>query len=152
MCIRDSEDTALGAVVNLAARIEGLNKAYGTRILASDAVVAAAGDGRFVFREVDVVSPSGTTRPTTLFELVGEVDTDGGFALTPARQREMEDWAACYALYRARAWGEARDAFAAHRALAADPALADVYIRRCDTFLAPPPAADWDGVFAFKTK
>ena len=63
--------TALGANVNLAARIEGLNKHYRTAMLVSEATRAQAGEG-FLFRFVGRAQPVGTTRPVVLYELLGE--------------------------------------------------------------------------------
>ncbi len=49
---------ALGATINLASRLEGLNKNYGTRVLVGTAVRASVGD-RFLFRSVDSITPKG---------------------------------------------------------------------------------------------
>ncbi|WP_166652545.1 adenylate/guanylate cyclase domain-containing protein [Enterovirga rhinocerotis] len=75
--------TALGHTVNLASRLEGLNRQFGTTILVSEAVVAAAGEG-FVFRPVGETVPRGATRPMTLYELVG-ADIEGEPDLAPPR-------------------------------------------------------------------
>jgi adenylate cyclase len=64
--------TVLGATVNLAARLEPLNKDYGTEILVSEAVEQRVRD-RFGFRFVDRVRPKGFDEPVEVFELVGEV-------------------------------------------------------------------------------
>lgn len=60
--------TVLGATVNLAARLEALNKEHGTEILVSEAVVARASGG-FDFRFVDTVRPKGFEEPVRIFEL-----------------------------------------------------------------------------------
>lgn len=60
--------TALGAAVNLAARLEGLNKNYGTSILVSSAVRERAGS-EFIFRSVDQISPKGFAESFDIFEL-----------------------------------------------------------------------------------
>jgi adenylate cyclase len=62
--------TALGATVNLAARLEGLNKNYGTSILVSAAVRSRAAP-EFVFREVDRISPKGFAEAFDIYELKG---------------------------------------------------------------------------------
>lgn len=64
--------TALGATVNLAARLEGLNKNYGTRVLVSAAVRARVGDA-FLFRSVDRITPKGFAEPIEVGELRGEL-------------------------------------------------------------------------------
>jgi adenylate cyclase len=63
--------TALGDGVNLAARLEPLCKQYGVHVLASQAIVEAAGD-EFAFRRVDRVVVRGKTEAVAVFELVGE--------------------------------------------------------------------------------
>ena len=60
--------TALGATINLAARLEGLNKNYGTQVLAS-ADVRARAEHRFVFRSVDRISPKGFAEAVAIHEL-----------------------------------------------------------------------------------
>jgi adenylate cyclase len=60
--------TALGATVNLAARLEPLNKEYGTEILVSDAVRQRVAD-RFAFREVDTIRPKGFATAIQVYEL-----------------------------------------------------------------------------------
>jgi adenylate cyclase len=70
--------TALGATVNLAARLEGLNKNYGTSILVSSALQQRAG-ARFLFRSVDRISPKGFVEAFEIYELRGErPDSDTG--------------------------------------------------------------------------
>jgi len=62
--------TALGHTVNVAARLEALNKIHGTTILVSDAVRMGAGEG-FEFRFVDRVVPRGVREPVPIYALVG---------------------------------------------------------------------------------
>jgi len=62
--------TALGHAVNLASRLEGLNRDFGTTILVSEAVVEQAGPD-FSFRPVGETVPRGASRPIRLYELAG---------------------------------------------------------------------------------
>ena len=62
--------TALGNTVNLAARLEGLNKQTGTTILASEEVYRRVED-LFKFRALDAVVAKGMTKETRIFELMG---------------------------------------------------------------------------------
>ena len=66
-------DTALGATVNLAARLEPLNKEYGTNILVSDAVRKRVSE-KFRFRVVDTIRPRGFGVAVGVFELLGPVE------------------------------------------------------------------------------
>ena len=68
--------TALGATINLASRLEGLNKNYGTRVLVSAAVRARA-DHAFLFRSVDSIRPKGFADAIEVSELRGELARAG---------------------------------------------------------------------------
>jgi adenylate cyclase len=62
--------TALGDTVNLASRLEGLNKQFGTAILASENVYSRA-QTRFQFKPVGSVTAKGMAKETQVFELLG---------------------------------------------------------------------------------
>ncbi len=62
--------TALGETVNIAARLEGLNKEFGTTILVSQAVRDAVGP-EFIFQPVGLANPKGVSRPIPVYELQG---------------------------------------------------------------------------------
>ncbi len=126
--------TALGDTVNLASRLEGLNKLYGTAILAGAATAEALGD-RLAMREVDTITVYGRVDATTVFEpLDGQ---PGGWAAT---------YAEGLALYRTGDWAEAAIRFdRADRQRGGDPASA-VLASRCRSFAATPPGADWRAV------
>jgi adenylate cyclase len=63
--------TVLGATVNLAARLEALNKNYGTEVLVSAAIRQRAGP-QFSFRLVDSVRPKGFASAVAIYELLGK--------------------------------------------------------------------------------
>jgi adenylate cyclase len=62
--------TAIGDAINLASRLEGLNKQYGSSIIASDTIVDRANEA-FAFRLLDVVAVKGKSDPITIYELLG---------------------------------------------------------------------------------
>jgi adenylate cyclase len=80
--------TALGATINLAARLEGLNKNYGTSILVSEALKERA-EPAFVFRSVDRIKPKGFVEAFTIYELRCERSTTS--EPETAFDREWED-------------------------------------------------------------
>jgi len=83
--------TALGATINLTARLEGLNKNYGTQILAS-ADVKARAESSFVFRSVDEIKPKGFAEAFAIYELRGDRAGDGSSELAFCQR-----WDAVYA-------------------------------------------------------
>ena len=138
--------TALGEAVNLASRIEGLNKIYGTRILVSEAIEKRASD-KFLLRYVDRVVPLGTSVPIDIFELIGDRDdTTNALVDIAAQEIEIEAWNACMDLYHDQKWAEAHDAFKAHLEAATTPKLVEIYIERCRKFIDHPPEKNWDEV------
>ncbi len=65
--------TALGATVNLASRLERLNKDHGTQALVSQAVKDVA-ESRFAFRSVGTIKPKGFAKAVGVYELLGRRD------------------------------------------------------------------------------
>jgi adenylate cyclase len=127
--------TAVGDAVNLASRLEGLNKVYGTRILASAAVRAAAGPG-FEWRCLDRVAVLGRSESTLVCELLGYRGSVPAGVLA-ARDR----YEAALDAYLAQRFAEARQAFAAAAALMPADRAAPLMARRAAMLqqLAPPP-------------
>ncbi|MGI9363555.1 MAG: adenylate/guanylate cyclase domain-containing protein, partial [Rhizobiaceae bacterium] len=126
--------TVLGAAVNLASRVESLGKVYGLNALVTEQVVERTSH-LFRFREIDRVSPAGTTKPVRLYELLGELDPKGTFPVDENLQAEAEAWQDCYELYCDRKWNDAHDAFKQHLHLASSQTLVDLYIQRCTAFM-----------------
>ena len=62
--------TAMGDTVNVASRLEGLNKEFGTSILVSDAIRARA-DPAFRFRALGLARAKGRHEQIEVFELTG---------------------------------------------------------------------------------
>ena len=139
--------TVLGDPVNLASRLEGQNKEYGTRIIVGDATVRAIPEGTFVWRELDWVKVKGKTQPVAVFELVGRPAD-----VSEARRRALAAFARGLAAWRAGDFANAEAAFA--EALAAEPTDGPslTFRRRCAEYLATPPAGEWDGVYVARTK
>ncbi len=138
--------TVMGDAVNLASRLEGANKIYGSHSLASAPVIAAAGDAIEV-REVDRLVVVGQTKPEAVFEIIGRKGE-----LTEKQSVLLARYAEGLAAYRARRWDDARRAFqAALEAVPGDgPSMA--MAARVDNFQANPPAADWDGSWQLDQK
>lgn len=143
--------TALGDTVNLAARLEGLNKHYGTRILVSGDIVDGAGD-RFIFRIVDRVTPKGTTQPVTIYELVGAYGMDDGPAVAPEMQDFIERFSGAFDIYQQGMFGDACKLFEALGKERPDDGPTKVMIDRCCKYADNPPEGTWTGVERFDKK
>jgi adenylate cyclase len=145
--------TALGATVNLASRLEGLNKFYSTQILASRAVRERARK-TFLFRSVDVVIPKGTSEPVALFELVAAMPQGPypDLAAPLAKLGFCSRWERAITLYRTVQWEKALVEFAALHQAAPDDHLAAMYCQRTQRLLENKPGKDWKAVKRFKNK
>jgi adenylate cyclase len=144
--------TALGDAVNLSSRLEGLNKEYGTHIIANESTYAGARDMGFLFRELDLIRVKGKLQPVTIYELFGhrlDLQEEGLLAEAEARFEEFDE---ARKLYRERRWREAQGAFQAilDRWPKDGPSL--VYFKRCQEYLSDEPVAEWDGVFTMTHK
>jgi adenylate cyclase len=133
---------AVGDAMNLASRLEGANKYYGTRILASEATRRQAGEG-ILAREIDCVRVVGRAQPVWLFEPLAHAGE-----ASPELRAFAAHWEEARQLYRARDFAAAARAFAA---LSPD-AGADVLRARAEAFAATPPPPDWDGVHSLEAK
>jgi adenylate cyclase len=130
--------TAIGDNVNLASRLEGLNKYYGTHILVSEATRRLVGDG-FNFREVDLVRVTGKNEPVAVYELMLE------------RNELVKPFEEGLALYRRGEFAAADGEFARLAEESGDY-LSQLYLQRCREFLQNPPPDGWDGVYVSKSK
>ncbi|MGB8352768.1 MAG: adenylate/guanylate cyclase domain-containing protein [Chthoniobacteraceae bacterium] len=133
--------TAIGDGINFASRLEGLNKHYGTAIIASETIHSLAKE-KFVFRLLDRVAVKGKTEGVTIYELISGRTAES--QESPVFVRYEQAFAAFQ-----------RSDFHASLALlqseTQDPpslALAD----RCRRFIQNPPPPGWDGVHIFDTK
>jgi adenylate cyclase len=135
--------TVTGDMVNLASRLEGANKEYGTEIMVSEVTAGKLGEG-YVLRRLDRLVVKGKKEPIAVYEVLGR---SGEVAEADvARARRFE---AGLALHDQRKFAEALEVFEGQAA--ADPP-SKVYAERCKTYLADPPPADWQGEFVMKTK
>jgi class 3 adenylate cyclase len=136
----------VGDSMNLASRIEGANKAFGSRILISEATRALAGDA-VECRELDAIRVVGRQRPVRVYELLAR-----GGHLETARARAREAFAAGLAAYRARDWDAAQRGFAEAAGQDPNDAPARVFLERVAVLREQAPPADWDGVFDLTAK
>jgi adenylate cyclase len=137
--------TLVGVVANQASRLEGLNKVYGTDILASGEVASRTAD-RFVWRPIDRIVAAGTTESMEIFEPIGEAEA--------AREHApfMERWLAGREAYLESRFDDALEHFKAALALRPGDGPCRVLIARCIQFMRDGVPAGWEGAWHFDLK
>ena len=133
--------TVMGDAVNLASRLEHANNHYGTRILASDAVVASLG-AEFDVREVDRLVAAGQSTAITVYEIMGRT---GDLTLNQLRLREL--YGEALAAYRARRWDDAKRLLDESLQTIPGDGPSSTLLRRIGELQLSPPAEDWDGAW-----
>ncbi len=136
---------AIGDGVVLASRLEGLNKAYGTRIMVSESTAVGALD-LFEFRRLDRVTVKGRAEPTVVYELLGRKGEVPAERLDFTRRYE-----AAVDIYLAGHWEDAADAFDLLRREEPDDGATRVLLARCLAYMIGPPD-DWDGYYRMTVK
>jgi adenylate cyclase len=139
--------TVIGDSVNLASRLEGANKQYGSSIMISDFTYQHVKSSVTV-RELDLIQVKGKSEPVKVWELMGMAD----MAMTDDQRQSLELYHEGLKLYRARKWEEAVAYFQQARRLDATCHVAEIYEQRANLYQLNPPPADWNGVFVMTTK
>jgi adenylate cyclase len=138
--------TIMGDAVNLAARLEGVNKQYGTWILASEYTVTETA-GRILTRRLDRVRVVGKSEPVRLYELVDILDE------APREQRKaVAIFHEALDTFERRDWQRAAEGFREVLSTQSNDGPAKRYLDRCDAFLKKPPADSWDGIYDLTEK
>jgi class 3 adenylate cyclase/tetrahydromethanopterin S-methyltransferase subunit G len=138
--------TVIGDTVNLASRLEGANKIYGTRVLISEATNRLAAD-LVETREIDSVLVVGKTEPQRIFELLGQKGEIAGERLA-LRDTFVEALDA----YRREAWDKASAGFEGCLALAPADKPSKLFLDRIAQFRVNDPCADWKGIWSLTEK
>lgn len=139
--------TVIGDAVNVASRLEGANKSYGTQILIGEATERLA-RGAIVTREIDSIAVYGREEGFSVYELIGLVGDDSG--------HEASDWIARYeqglASYRGRRFAAALADFEAVLNLRGHDRPAELMRDRCRQLVENAPDVAWRPVAALTTK
>ena len=144
--------TALGDSVNLSSRLEGLNKDYGTHILANETTFQyAQGDG-FVFRELDLIRVKGKLQPVTIYELIGRAGEASVYGSPEDVQSRIALFDHARDLYRHRQWEQAQKKFLEILDKWHEDGPSRAYWKRCQEYLFDEPPSGWDGVFTMTHK
>ena len=133
-----------GDAVNLASRLEGLNKQYSTAIMISEHTYQAANG--VLARAIDLVSVKGKSEAVLAYELLAMDDSDSELAeLVNLHKSAMEK-------YCKQDWSAALAIFEQVLKMRPDDPPASQLVKRCRQYQATPPESNWDGVFRMQTK
>lgn len=138
--------TVIGDTVNVASRLDGVNKVYGTAILIGEDTYRLAREAIEV-REIDLVTVAGKTEPIRVFELLAPA---GGLA--PGDEEWRGLFAEGLAAYRDADWDRAERQFQECLRIRADDRPAKVFTQRIALLRTNPPPAEWDGVWQMTEK
>lgn len=137
--------TAIGDGMNLASRLEGLNKYYGTNILVSGNTYEKVKD-RFIFRELDEVSVKGKDKPVKMFELLGAAEDELDEKVSEKRLK----YSNALKLYRSGDFIKAKEMFSGISALYNDTS-SNLMAERCEILIQDTPQ-EWTGVWKMEGK
>ena len=138
---------ALGDHVNLASRLEGINKIYGTRMIIGENTANLV-EGSFLLREIDFVRVKGKEKPVRIYELLGDSNT----VLPEKKEKAFQLYAEGLEAYRSQCWPDAIDLFDKGQELYTADKTFEVMSLRCRINQSQPPQADWDGAFRERRK
>lgn len=138
--------TIMGDTVNLASRLEGANKAYGSDLMISESTYLACQDHVDV-RELDTIRVVGKSEATKVYQLLERKGETQGLTADLVTQYEKG-----LKLYKARDFGAAQAAFKLALSISETDGPSKTYMNRCAEYVKNPPPADWDGVFTLDSK
>ncbi|MBT3766981.1 MAG: adenylate/guanylate cyclase domain-containing protein [Rhodospirillales bacterium] len=130
--------TVMGDEVNIAARLEPLNKIYGTSILISKETHELAASG-FSFRELDECVVKGRHNPVQIFELLDRGELQG------ERAEGVMQFETGLDHYRDHLWEAASGAFKQAKDSLGGDAPSQLFIERCEHLMVTPMPESWDG-------
>ncbi len=133
--------TVIGDAVNLASRLQGMNRFYGTELLIADSTHREV-DREILTRLIDWVIPAGKEHDVAIYELMA-MRQDA----TDNQKLIAETFEAAMALYRERRWDEAMRKFEEVYLIAPHDGPTRVLIDRCRRYKESPPEEEWQGAF-----
>jgi len=139
--------SVLGDAVNIASRLEGAGKVYGTTIIAGETVYQKTAD-RMIFRPLDRVAVLGRKQSIMIYELLGNKEDE----LTETIVQLCDSFTTALEAYFRRDWAEALNLFHAIQIKFPQDRPTQLFIERCRTMSANPPGNDWDGTTRLTTK
>lgn len=139
--------TVIGDGVNLASRLEGLNKIYHTGILISKATHRYV-QNIFICRIIDQIAVKGRSQSVVIYELLGEKDSTEA----AAQQNLATSFQNAYNVYLKREWQQAKEMFSSILKDFPEDYPATMYIERCEKYLINEPEEAWSGITRVDSK
>ena len=136
----------MGHAVNLAARLEGVNKQYGTYQLISENTHKYVKDD-IITRKLDKVRVVNINTPIRLYELLDLVDE-----ITPDKLELLNTFNTGLELFEKREWEKSGKYFAEVLKITPNDGPSKIYMERCLTYLKKAPPDSWDGVYNLAVK
>lgn len=136
------DSTVVGDNVNFAARLEGLTKYFGVKIIISSRVKRHLASEKTGYRELDFVQVKGKMQSEIIYEVI-DVDSE-----EPAerKRRILPVYASGLDMYRDRDWVSAKLKFEECLQICPEDVVSRIYIDRCVRYIESPPSEDWNGV------
>lgn len=138
--------TMMGDTVNTAARLEGVNKQYGTYVMISETTYEQVKE-EITARELDAVNVVGKTVPVKIYELIGHAGQVPESVL-----QALHFYASGLGAYRQRQWDAAEEGFRRVLALLPEDGPSRVMIDRCAVYRENAPPDDWNSAFVLTSK
>ena len=138
--------TVIGDTVNLASRLESVNKVYGTSIILSEETFRLA-QQVIEARELDLITVAGKTEPVRIYEAICRAGE-----LSPEQSELRDLFAGGLAAYRRQDWNEAQTHFESCQRTMAEDGPTHLFLERVALLRSTPPPAEWNGIWHLSEK
>ena len=138
--------SVIGDPVNLASRLEGLNKQYKTNVLISEDTYQSCAE-HIEARLIDFVVVKGKAEPVRIYELIGERGD-----ISPRQKESIKIFSKAIEAYLDADFHGALNLLQQSKTRDPEDAVIDLYVARCEQFKATPPPKGWRGLHTFHTK
>jgi class 3 adenylate cyclase len=137
---RRMDYTMMGHTVNMASRLEGVNKLYGTGIIASENTIAETKD-IFLTRRLDRIRAVGIEEPVRIYEVIGFADR-----VEEEQRAKSGLFEAALLFYEGREWGKAAELFREILRFVPGDIPSGIFLNRSEVYRENPPSPEWDAV------